>query len=93
MKILKKTGNYLGEQVKINKYISYILFVFGGIGLLYSLSFWLLSFFAFAIGGFFFKNYLNYSGGLEAEGLVTEHLKKLDNKYYLINDVKLPESY
>ena len=93
MKILKETGNYLSEQAKINKYISYILFVIGGIGLLYSLSFWLLSVFAFVIGGIFFKNYLNYSVGLEAEELVTEHLKKLDNNYHLINDVKLPDSY
>lgn len=98
MKILKETGNYLKEQAKINKNTSYLFFAIGGIGLLYSFisqEFVLLYIFLFilGIGGSFFKKYLNYSGGHGAEKIVVEYLQNLDDKYYMINDIKLPNSY
>ena len=84
-----------------------IILIIDGIVLIYSFisinfglsySFYLLpisifSIFILGIGGFFFQKYLNYNGGLEAEKLVIEHLKNLDDKYYLINDVNLPNGY
>lgn len=98
MKILKPTGTYLEEQAKTNRKISFPLIVFGFIGLLYSFlsaNFELMYIFIITlmVGGIFLKIYLNYSSGLEAENLITECLSHLDDRYYLINDVKLPESY
>ena len=98
MKILKETGHYLDEQAKINKKIAYIFYVIGGVGLLYSfisINFLLIliSTFIIGIGGFFSYINIDYVKGLYGEILVTEYLRRLDDSYYLINDVKLPNSY
>ena len=70
----------------------------GGIGLLYSfisinLLLILISAFIIGIGGFFSYININYVKGLYGEILVTEYIRRLDDSYYLINDVKLPNSY
>ncbi|MDI6859922.1 MAG: nuclease-related domain-containing protein [Methanocellales archaeon] len=45
------------------------------------------------IGGLFWTKYTNYSYGLSGEELVVDALQHLDDCYYLLNDVMLPESY
>lgn len=93
MKILKRTGTYLEGEAKKNRNISYILFLIGGIGLIFFGIFGIISAIILFIGGYFFKKSTHYSKGLEGEKLVTEELKNLDDNYYLINDLKLSNSY
>ena len=45
------------------------------------------------MGEFFSNMGSNYVKGLYSEILVTEYLKELDDSYYLINDIILPNSY
>lgn len=88
MKILKESGNYLETKADENKKISYVFFIIG------MLVFFLKLFSPiFKIGNSFSNRASNYRSGLEAEKLVTETLFVLDDNYYLINDIKLPESY
>ncbi len=98
MKVLKESGTYLENKARLNRNIAIIFFIIGGGGLLYSfitVGFWLIYIFTIilGIGGFFLKNYANYSSGLEGEKLVAKYLQNLNDGYYLINDVKLPNSY
>ena len=97
MRVLKESGSYLQEKAKLNRNISIPLFLIGLGGLIYSFvsfnfGFIYLFVIALVIGGSFFKNYTNYQGGLEAEDLVVQHLQNLNDDYFLINDVKLPDS-
>ncbi|PIO05924.1 hypothetical protein COT29_03605 [Candidatus Micrarchaeota archaeon CG08_land_8_20_14_0_20_59_11] len=93
MQILKKTGNYLDQRAKLYGNISTVLILVGiaGIFLSYTSNLGLLLPFVIilATGGFFFRQYSNYSGGLEAENSVTKSLSSLDDRYCLLNDVKL----
>ncbi len=98
MKNLQKTGTYLEEKAKLHRNISNIFFAIGGLGLLVSfliINFTLIFIFiiSLSIGGFFFKFYLNYSGGLQGEQVIIESLQTLPDSYYLINDVNLPKGY
>src|SRR5574341_1063490 len=90
MKIIKETGAYLKEKAKTKRNISYILFIIGAIGLIF---YGILSVIILFIGGYFLRGSTYYNKGLEGERIVTEQLKKLDDDYYLINDIKLPDSY
>src|SRR3989344_2294368 len=97
MRVLKESGSYLQEKAKLNRNISISLFLIGLGGLIYSFvsfnfGFIYLFVIVLVIGGFFFKNYTNYQGGLEGEDLVVQHLQNLNDDYFLINDVKLPDS-
>ena len=98
MKNLQETGTYLEEKAKFHRNISMIFFAIGGLGLLVSFlitNFTLIFIFiiSLSIGGFFFKFYLNYSGGLQGEQITIEALQNLPDSYYLINDVNLPNGY
>ncbi|RLJ02038.1 MAG: hypothetical protein DRP10_02525 [Candidatus Aenigmatarchaeota archaeon] len=98
MRILKHGGKYLENKAKLNRNTSIPLLIISFGGLLYSflsLNFSLIYLFIIIliIGDLFFKNYSNYKGGLEAENLVTRSLYSLSNDYYLINDIKLKDSY
>ncbi|MCD6469089.1 MAG: NERD domain-containing protein [Thermoplasmata archaeon] len=98
MKILKHRGTYLEHKAKLNRNISIPLLIIGLGGLLYSFlslnfSFIYLSIIILVVGRFFFKSYSNYKGGLDAENLVIKSLSDLSDDYYLINDIKLRDSY
>lgn len=95
MNVLKESGSYLDDQAKGNLYLAIIIFIIGVVGLL--LSYFITNFCSayifliiLGVSGFFLKNFINYSGGSEAEKLVSLRLQELDNRYYLLNDVKLP---
>ncbi|MGC9310800.1 MAG: nuclease-related domain-containing protein [Candidatus Aenigmatarchaeota archaeon] len=99
MKVLEGQGNYLQEKARINKKRAILFFIIG-LGFLlasYTISTLGLLIYAFfvslSISSIFLKNYENYSKGLEAETAVAEYLQILDDRYYLINDIKLPNSY
>lgn len=97
MKVLKESGSYLHERAKLNRNISIPIILIGLGGLIYSFvslnsGFIYLFIFILVIGGFFFKNYTNYQSGLEAEDLVVQYLQNLSDDYFLINDIKLPDS-
>jgi len=98
MKNLQETGTYLEDKAKLHRNISSIFFAIGGVGILISsliTNFTLIYIFVISllIGGFFFKFYLNYSGGLQGEQITIESLQNLPDSYYLINDVNLPNGY
>ena len=87
MKNLQETGTYLEEKAKFHRNISMIFFAIGGLGLLVSFlitNFTLIFIFiiSLSIGGFFFKFYLNYSGGLQGEQITIEALQNLPDSYY-----------
>lgn len=102
MRNLKQIGTYLENKARLNRDISIPLILIGLGGLIYSsLSFNFGFIFLFIIilfvvilfvGGFFLNNYSNYKGGLEAENLVILSLQGLNDDYFLINDIKLPDS-
>ena len=98
MRNLQETGTYLEEKAKLHRNISIIFFAIGGFGLLISFlitNFTLIFIFIISllVGGFFLKNYLNYSGGLQGEQKTIEALQNLPDSYSLINDVNLPNGY
>lgn len=98
MKVLKETGTYLEERAKLNRDTSIIFFIIGILGLvcsptLFHFIFWFVFVFVIGIGGFFLERYFKYNKGLGAEKLVSKFLQDLDNSYFLINDVKLPNNY
>lgn len=64
---------------------------FGGFIILYLIPYF--SIFMLGVSFFTFRNYSNYKKGLDGEKRVIEHLSSLEDDYYLINDLKLPESY
>ena len=98
MRNLQETGTYLEDKAKLHRNISSIFFAIGGVGILISFlitNFTLIYIFIISllIGGFFFKFYMNYRGGLQGEHMTIESLQNLPNSYCLINDVNLPNGY
>lgn len=96
MKLLKESGNYLEKQAKLEEeIISILLFILGSIiGVLMNIFLGLIIItIAIIHNAGFLRSFSNYGSGLEGEKLVTETLSDLDDKYYLINDVKLSDSY
>jgi len=98
MKNLQETGTYLEDKAKSHRNISIAFFAISGLGLLVSFlitNFTLIFIFIIplSIGGFFFKSYLNYSGGLQGEQITVAALQNLPDSYSLINDVNLPQGY
>ncbi len=98
MRVLKESGSYLQEQAKSNRNRAFIIFIIAGGILLYS-SFTVgfgfsiyLFIIIFGIGLPFLKSYANYTGGSQAEKLIAQSLQNLNDNYFLINDMKLPES-
>lgn len=97
MKVLKESGSYLQEKANLNRNLSIPLILIGLYGLIYSFvsfNFGLIYLFiiSLVVGGYFLKNYSNYKDGLSAENFVTEYLRNLNDNYFLINDIKLPDT-
>lgn len=98
MKVLKDSGSYLERKAKSNRNTSISCIAVGLAGFLcaYLLATSLVvfpSFIVLVIGVSFLGNYSRYKSGIEGENTVVKFLSALDDNYYLINDVKLPESY
>lgn len=89
MKILKESGEYLEEQKKSNKKTAIIFLIIG----LVTLVFYGLGVIFIAISIYFFIKSGQYKKGKKGETLIKETLEELNNEYYLVNDVTLPESY
>ncbi len=96
MKILKETGSYLEEQAKTEEInTSTVLFVIGiilGVSINIFLGVLIIAV-ALIYNAGFLIDFSNYRSGIEGENLVAEMLSNLDDKYYLINDIRLPEGY
>jgi len=102
VKTLKRKGIYLERHAQRNKKISIAVIL---IGIIASISFllcspfiawffiWWLFIIIFPIGRFFLHRYKNFKKGLEGENMVATTLKQLSDEYYLINDIKFPDSY
>lgn len=90
MKILRKGGEYARERARYR-----LLFGISFVILSYASSFLIgaLSAIPFFVGIYFLNEYNNWRKGIKGEEKVIKTLSKLEDNYYLINDVKLPESY
>lgn len=89
MKVLKESGKYLEEQTKSNQKTAIIFLIIGLLTfIIYGLGIIFIS-----ISIYFFSKSSHYSRGIESEFLVTNSLRKLGKKYYLLNDINLPEAY
>lgn len=98
MKVLKETGTYLEGKGKNRRNASLLSLGIGVGAVVYSFTFeiFIVAFLllpALGFSLFFFKSYLNYRGGAQAEKKVTETLMALGDDYSLINDVMLPGNY
>ncbi len=89
MKVLKETGEYLEEQRKSNEKIAIIFLVIG----LVTLIFYGLGIIFVGISIYFFIKSGQYRKGKTGETLIKETLEELNNRYSLVNDVMLSESY
>ena len=98
MKILKNIGKDLELKAKRNIKISIILLAIGIVGIFhtYISNNFILIFpyvIILSVATLFFKKHSDYLKGLEGEKMVINELSKLDDRYYLINDVKFSDSY
>ena len=99
MKVLKQSGQYLKKSSERYAVALVILFLFGLPVVLFLfftggfLAWVLLVFILMIIGGYLLYNWSSYHQGYRGEELVTRVLSCLDDRYYLINDVKFSDGY
>ncbi len=90
VKVLKNRGNWLDENIRIIRLVSLSILVLDLITALWDFYFGSFLFFASLI---FFSQSGRYKKGIKGEELVEKHLLKLDDTYYLFNDINLSKGY